>query len=268
MIEYNVFPEGKKRIVTFSFDDGLDNDKQLVSLFDKYGMKCTFNLTGCEMDDAKIQEFRARYIGHEIACHTVHHGTLNNMPLQTIVEETMPNRKLLEKIAKYPVVGMALPSNADAYNEDVKTAMKMCGILYMRAGWSTKNFYMPEDFLEWHSTCHHKDAMELADQFLADIDNYFTGPLFMIKGHSWEFNSEKKWEAFENLLKRLTGNEKIWYATSMEIYKYVTAQKSLMISADETIFYNPTTIPVWVVKNKKQIIEIPAGATIILDKEA
>ena len=46
MIQYHVYPGGLKRIVTFSFDDGSQNDVRLISLFDKYSLKATFHLNG------------------------------------------------------------------------------------------------------------------------------------------------------------------------------------------------------------------------------
>ena len=46
MIQYHVFPGGKKRIVTFSYDDGHKNDERLIGLFNKYGVKGTFHLNG------------------------------------------------------------------------------------------------------------------------------------------------------------------------------------------------------------------------------
>ena len=36
--------DGKKRAVTFSYDDGVEQDRHLVELFNTYGMKATFNL--------------------------------------------------------------------------------------------------------------------------------------------------------------------------------------------------------------------------------
>ena len=35
---------GKKKAITFSYDDGVTQDERLISLFNKYGLKCTFNL--------------------------------------------------------------------------------------------------------------------------------------------------------------------------------------------------------------------------------
>ena len=46
MIQFHVYPGGLKRIVTFSFDDGSQNDVRLISLFDKYRLKATFHLNG------------------------------------------------------------------------------------------------------------------------------------------------------------------------------------------------------------------------------
>ena len=63
----------------------------------------------------------------------------------------------------------------------------------------------------------------------------------------------------------LSGNEKIWYATNLEIYNYMEAQKRLQISADETMFYNPSAIPVWVEKNKQTVLEILPGQTLTLE---
>ena len=38
MIQYHVYPGGKKRIVTFSYDDGHENDARLIELFNYFGI--------------------------------------------------------------------------------------------------------------------------------------------------------------------------------------------------------------------------------------
>ena len=35
---------GKNKAVTFSYDDGVEQDRRLVELFNQYGVKATFNL--------------------------------------------------------------------------------------------------------------------------------------------------------------------------------------------------------------------------------
>lgn len=264
MVEYHVYPGGKKRILTFSYDDGPANDTRLVSLFNKYGVKGTFHLNGkkyLNYTDAELEQVRTLYKGHEISAHTLNHGWLARMPMQSVVTEVYEDRKILEKLAGYPVTGMSYPSGS--FNNDAITAMKACGIVYSRTTLSTMNFHLPEDFMRWHPSCHHRDALTLAQKFIDSIDSVWTHPLFYIWGHSFEFSTEESWEYIENVLRMLSGNEKIWYATNIEIYNYFMAQKSLVISADETIFRNPSAIDVWVERNKNEIIKVPAGQTII-----
>ena len=43
------YPNGKSKAVTFSYDDGVPQDKRLAELFNKYNMKGTFNFN-CEFD--------------------------------------------------------------------------------------------------------------------------------------------------------------------------------------------------------------------------
>ena len=43
-IETTLWQHGKERCVTFSYDDGRIEDKRLVELFNKYGLKGTFHL--------------------------------------------------------------------------------------------------------------------------------------------------------------------------------------------------------------------------------
>ena len=118
---------------------------------------------------------------------------------------------------------------------------------------------MPTEFMEWHPTCHDIGALDLCDKFLKDLDSMWTHPIFYIWGHSHEFRCEEDWARIEQTVAKLSGNDKIWYATNADIYNYMTAQSMLQISADETVFYNPTAIDLWVEKDKTDIIMIPAG---------
>lgn len=260
MIQFNVFPGGKKRVVTFSYDDGRPNDARLALLFNKYGVKGTFHLNDDSETIRDKEKAREIYSGHEISCHTCRHGWLDNMPKSSLINEIFENRRVLEEITGYPVVGMSYPSGA--FSPEAEDALAACGIVYSRTVVSTHNFSFPKNFLEWHPTCHHRDAMPLCERFMANLDSQWWGPLFYIWGHSYEFADEDAWQYMEKLVSTLAGSDKIWYATNIEIYEYKMAQRALYVSADETIFYNPSAIDVWVEKNKSEIICIPAGKTI------
>ena len=43
------------------------------------------------------------------------------------------------------------------YNEDVKQLVRMAGYMGARTVVSTHTFEIPQDFMEWHATCHHND---------------------------------------------------------------------------------------------------------------
>ena len=39
-----LFPGGRNKVFTLSYDDGVTQDRRLVEIFNKYNVKCTFNL--------------------------------------------------------------------------------------------------------------------------------------------------------------------------------------------------------------------------------
>ena len=47
---YTCFPEGKAKALTMSYDDGRLQDERLVEIFNKYGIRGTFNLNYGLMD--------------------------------------------------------------------------------------------------------------------------------------------------------------------------------------------------------------------------
>ena len=265
MLQFHVFPGGKRRIVTFSYDDGSKNDPRLVALFNKYGVKGTFHINTRrfgEMTEEEKREYVARYDGHEISCHTVNHGRLPRMPASSLVNEVMDDRRNLEEYAGYPVVGMSYPSGD--YDDRVIAALSACGIVYSRTTKATFSFGFPDDWLAWHPTCHHRDAEEPVAEFLSKLDSEWCRPLLYIWGHSHEFRTEEDWETEEKLVASLAGLEQVWYATNIEIYNYIEATRRVTVSADERILYNPSATDVWVERDKKEIFVIPAGKTVTL----
>ena len=266
LIQYNRFPGGRRRALTFSYDDGPANDVPLIALFNRRGLKGTFHLNGGryrEMDEAALASVRSLYEGHEISCHTVHHGMLNHMTSISMLRETIEDRLILEKIAGYPVVGMSYPNGG--WDESVMRALRECGIVYSRTTRAAMgSIDLPDNFLAWHPSCHHRDALPLARDFMDTLDSEWKRPLLYIWGHSYEFRTDADWRYMEELTELLSGDDRVWYATNIDLYNYTMAQRSLRISADESILYNPSGLSVWVERDKKEVFEIPAGQTLCL----
>lgn len=148
-IKYNLFPKGKKHCVTMSFDDGRIYDRQLIDIFNHYGIKGTFHLNSGFLDhDSYISKVEVKdlYKGHEVACHTVSHPHLTQLPTIQIMEEILKDKETLENLVGYPIRGISVPFGD--YNQDVIEIMKTCGMEYNRTVIRTYKFNPPHAFME------------------------------------------------------------------------------------------------------------------------
>ena len=268
MIEFNYYKNAKRHIVTFSYDDAPPEDYKLVKIFNKYGMKATFNVHSSSIKGGwgvKECDMKDLYKGHEVAVHTSNHPWLERCSNVTVINQVLENRNLIEKNMGYVVRGMAYPYGT--YNDDVIKACKSCGIVYSRTAGETGDFKLPKDFMQWTGTCHHSNSKKYCDEFINSLQSPWASNLFYIWGHSFEFPRPDSFsfEDMEELCKRLAEHkDDIWFATNIEIYDYIMAQRALHISVDESFAYNPTNIDVWIAKDGK-VYKIPAGETVTLD---
>ena len=262
------------KALTLSYDDGIEQDIRLINILNNYGLKATFNLnSGIQSSNSfwndngviirrmELEGLKDVYVGHEVAAHGYTHPFLDRIPREIVVTEVYEDRKLLEKLFGYPVRGMAYPFGT--YNKSVMEILKTCGIEYSRTVNSHGGFSLPENFLEWHPTCHHSEPrlMELAKQFLDAKFGFM--PLFYLWGHSYEFDVCNNWDVIENFCKLVSGREDIWYATNIEIYDYVKAAQNLRFSADCSIVYNPTAISIWL-RMRDKVFVVKPGETLQL----
>jgi len=206
-----------------------------------------------------IDEIKELYKGHEIAIHSLTHPHLEDLPKEMLITEIFDDRKNIEKIVGYLVRGMAYPYGT--YNEKVLEVIKNCGIEYSRTVKQHEKFNLPENFLEWHPTCHHNNPrlMEITKNFL-EIE-FRSMSLLYVWGHSYEFDVEENWQLIEEFCETVSNNNSIWYATNIEIIDYLKALDNLRYSAGCGIVYNPTAISLWISVDEK-IIEIKCGETV------
>lgn len=262
MIEYDVFKDGKQYMLTMSFDDGAF-DERLIGIFDKYGIKGTFHLNSGNLKKSdQLGTINKLYKNHEVACHGSFHRVMQYIPAQALIEEIFEDRKLLENAVKYPVRGLSYANGN--YTDEAIYMLKSLGIVYSRTTKNTGNFVLPEDFMKWNPTCKYTDCLEMGQKFLDSMTGYFGYPkLLYIWGHGLELERYNHWDMMEEFCRLIGNNDKIWYATNIEIYNYITAQRSLVISADNTIIYNPTATRVWFSKDGT-CYSIDGGETLYL----
>lgn len=263
MIQLDILKDGKRHAVTMSYDDGDRRDERLISIFNQYGIKSTFHLNSgryrSEHPSVTKEEAAELYKGHEIACHGVRHASMSYLDKTAILHEIYADRIALEEIAGYPVRGLSYANGK--YTEACFAPLQTCGIVYSRTTRNTGSYEFPEQFLAWHPTAHQSKAVECGKAFMQAIDGYYNGPkLLYVWGHSHEFERMVTWNEIEEFCRIVSGNEKIWYATNIEIYDYIMAQRALVLSADHTMVYNPSAMRVWF-SCDGEICSVGAGET-------
>ena len=227
---------GKMKALTFSYDDGVTQDRRLIEIFNKYGLKCTFNLNselfgkenslvrdGVEIRHDKVlpSEVKSLYAGHEIAAHTLKHPSLVKLEDdEEVIRQVEEDRKNLSALAGYEVVGFAYPGGSINCNSHVAELIREnTGIKYARGTVSTHSFDAQTDMYLFNPTVYHHVEMdkmfELGREFLAlkpDAPKYF-----YIFGHAYEFDIRNEWDRFEEFCAMMSGRDDIFYGTNRQV---------------------------------------------------
>ena len=226
---------GKMKAITFSYDDGVTQDIRLIEMLNKYGLKSTFNLNsgllgvdrmlvlpGKEATHNKIkpEDVAKVYAGHEVAVHTVTHPKLRELSKEEIIHEVEEDRKALEALIGYEIVGMAYPGGGQNNDERVAEVIREhTKMQYARTIECNHSFDVQNWLYQFKPTVYHMDfdkMFELGEAFLqlkADKPQ-----IFYIWGHSYEFDFENTWDKFEEFCKMMSGHDDIFYGTNREIF--------------------------------------------------
>ena len=224
---------GKKKAVTFSYDDGITQDIRLIELLNRYGLKCTFNLNSGLLGKPGIlwreeqhishykihpSDVKSVYEGHEVAVHTLTHPCLPDKDEEFIIRQVEDDRIALSELVGYEVVGMAYPCGP---NDDrcASIIREHTGVKYARTVTDTDSF-APQTYLHrfnpnaYHLNFDRLDA--LADRFLSEESD--EPQIFYVWGHAYEMDYRPDyWVRLEDFFRRIAGHEDIFYGTNAEI---------------------------------------------------
>ena len=224
--------QGKMKAVTFSYDDGVTQDERLIGLFDKYNLKCTFNINhdlighdgflireGVRVNHTKISKDRVKgvYERHEVATHSLTHPWLTRLSDSEVIREVEEDRIKLSELVGYEVVGHAYPMG-DCDDRVARVLEHHTGVKYARTVKSTYNFDAQNDLHLFNPTVYHHREMDemfrLGEQFLNSDPK--KPQLFYIWGHAYEFDIHDDWKRFEEFLEMISGRSDIFYGTNKE----------------------------------------------------
>ncbi len=109
------YPGWKLKALSFSYDDGHNADRQLVKVFDKYGVKATFNIPSGLFGKPKPgnmvdpSEVKTLYANHEVAGHGAHHINLPRKKTELVSSELDGDIQKLPELTGKKLLGYAYP---------------------------------------------------------------------------------------------------------------------------------------------------------------
>lgn len=228
---------GKLKAVTFSYDDGVTQDIRLIELFNRYGLKCTFNINsellgkkgmlqreGMRISHYKLhpEDVKSVYEAHEVAAHTLRHPNLTQQEDDAeVIRQVEQDRLNLSELVGYEVVGMAYPCGGTNNDDRVaKLIRENTGIKYARTITCTHDFEPQENLYRFNPTVYHIEnfdaLMEMGKKFIdMKCDK---SQIFYIWGHSYEMDYKPDyWVRMEEFCKLISGRDDIFYGTNTEV---------------------------------------------------
>lgn len=194
----------------FSIDDGTIYDEQVISLFNKYGIRGTFNLnSGLDdfvwyLEELPIRRFileekKELYSNHEVASHSLTHPYLDMCIDEIVKKEINEDIDNLERIFKRKIVSFATPFDTCSERE-VNLIKSNSSLSNIRLSEIDESFSFPKDPYHIKITALDIDrALELIHDFRSRKED----GLFIYAGHSYDFYVNNSFSKLEELLKIL-----------------------------------------------------------------
>lgn len=261
-----LYPNGKTKAFNVTYDDGVLQDRDFVKMLNKYGIKGTFNLNSGLMQNEfawfhecgmivkrlSVDAVKELYTGHEIASHTLTHPNMQGMSAEQILREMSQDKDNLEHIFGTKILGFAVPFNY--YSDLVAECAKIVGFEYARTSDMSGGYTPSEDAYYWRAGIFHlsPELESYIDVFLETDEELAVG---QIVGHSYDFDAERNWNQMEELLAKVAEDSNVWFATHLELVRYLKAMKEAEIT--ENSIQNNSEIDLWFDLNGKTIMIKP-----------
>ena len=208
-----------------SFDDGTIYDRRFVELLNKYHIRGTFNLNS-GLEDF-VWEFEGKpvlrqhladtveqYRRHEVASHSLHHHWLNTLTPPQISREIGEDCEMLKKTFGLQEIGFGVPFTA-CDEREIRIIRKY--VSYIRLSEFAESFALPD--YQYHIPIHalYNDP-QVREKIAAFAENDLPVSVFVLAGHSYEFEALDHWEYMEELLQYI-GSFGFENCTTMEFVK-------------------------------------------------
>ena len=209
------------RIVSLSFDDGTVYDERFIELLNKYNIRATLNLNSGlkdfvwyygdtpikRLDLCKVKEI---YAPHEVASHSLTHPYFSSLAEEEIAKEVQEDIKNLSRIFSRDIAGFAFPFH-DQTEENIQTVIGCADLKYIRYSFLTDNCTPADRYhIPINALYDDPDIYEKLNTFRHSSEEH---SLFVIAGHSYEFEVKDDWQKIEALLSFLSEAEDLTILT-------------------------------------------------------
>lgn len=242
-----------KKYVTLSFDDGLEQDKRIIEILKKYGLKATFNLNSgllgqkgrigrmgdfgmFDLPDkdglvAKLlkaapayripeDEIAQVYDGFEIAAHGYRHDDLKNVHGPELDSAVGKDITQLQHITRQEIKGYVYAKGS--YTEEAEKYLREHDVLYGRLAKTNGSFEFPQNPLCFAPSAWliEKQVPELVKKFQqAEATDQDLMLSFWGHGYEFDFGTENcNWVRFEKLCEQLVKLENVVFCTNAEAF--------------------------------------------------
>lgn len=268
-----LYPGGKRRAFTISYDDGVLQDVRFVALLNRYGLKGTFNLNSAlmrsefswvhenGMEVRRLSESAAAelYAGHEVASHTLTHPYMESLTEGDIMHQLVTDRRNLEELFGRDVLGFAVPFLY--YSDLIAACAERAGFEYARISEVTGNYSRLRDCYHWRGSKFHwdEDLEEFVDGFLASGEEL---AVCQLVGHSYDLDALGLWERMESICRKVSSAGDVAPMTNLELVRYGKAMDSAVIT--EGTIHNPSPLDLWF-RVGERTIRLHPGETVTLE---
>ncbi|MBQ8813748.1 MAG: polysaccharide deacetylase family protein [Lachnospiraceae bacterium] len=212
------------KFLVLSFDDGTVYDERFVELLDRYQVPATFNLNS-GLDDfvwycdghpirrPRLADKPEIYHNHEVASHTLTHPWLTALPDEALIREVGEDAANLSRIYGREICSFGVPFDACGERE-IRLIREHTSIRYLRLSEmkAKYDFTVPADPYHFGVNALYQDE-DLRDQLRVFAENDLDRSVFIIAGHSYEFELNDHWGYIEDLIRYIKSLEGVEIVT-------------------------------------------------------
>lgn len=203
------------KLFVFAIDDGTIFDKKVIDIFNRYGIKATFNLNSglqdfvwykdwLEVRRLKLDENKDIYDGHEVASHSLTHPFLTSMSDEDVYKEVKEDIDNLESIFHREITTFSFPF--DGFDERTIDIVRRAGISHIILPAIDDSFRLPIDNHHIKVTSWNiDDALLKVQAFIKDEK----AEIFVYLSHSYDYEYGNSYDKLEELCRIVNENKDI-----------------------------------------------------------